>query len=60
MASHNPPVQISQDMLAAKAGIHRNVVGRIERGEYNPTVMTLAAIATALNTSMVDAQAISR
>jgi predicted transcriptional regulator len=45
---------ISQDMLAATAGVHRNVVGRTERGIYNPTVMTLDAIATALNTSMVD------
>ena len=45
---------ISQDMLATKAGVHRNVVGRTERGIYNPTVMTLDAIAAALNTSMVE------
>jgi transcriptional regulator with XRE-family HTH domain len=45
---------LSQIELAAKAGVHSNVVGRTERGKYNPTVMTLDAIAAALNTSMVD------
>jgi transcriptional regulator with XRE-family HTH domain len=45
---------ISQAVLAAKAGVHHNVVGRTERGKYNPSVMTLDAIAAALNTSMVD------
>jgi transcriptional regulator with XRE-family HTH domain len=44
---------ISQSLLAAKAGVHLNVVGLTERGTYNPTVMTLDAIAAALNTSMV-------
>jgi len=45
---------ISQGRLATQAGVHVNVVGRTERGIYNPTVMTLDAIAAALNTSMVD------
>jgi transcriptional regulator with XRE-family HTH domain len=45
---------ISQVVLAAKAGVHTNVIGRTERGTYNPTVLTLHAIAAALNTSMVD------
>ena len=44
----------SQAALAAKAGVHPNVVGRIERGTYNPTVMTLEAIAGALDTSIVE------
>ena len=44
----------TQAALAAKAGVHSNVVGRIERGSYNPTVMKLEAIAAALNTSIVD------
>jgi transcriptional regulator with XRE-family HTH domain len=44
----------TQAALAATAGVHANVVGRIERGSYNPTVMTLEAIAAALNTSIVD------
>jgi transcriptional regulator with XRE-family HTH domain len=44
---------ISQAALVAKAGVHPNVVGRTERGKYNPTVMTLAALAAALNTTLV-------
>jgi transcriptional regulator with XRE-family HTH domain len=47
-------LDISQAALATKAGVHHNVVGRTERGIHNPTVMTLDAIAAALNTSMVD------
>jgi predicted transcriptional regulator len=45
---------ISQAELATKAEVHYNVAGRVESGKYNPVVMTLDAIATALNTSMVD------
>jgi DNA-binding XRE family transcriptional regulator len=45
---------MSQDALATKAGVHCNVVGRTERGKYNPSVMTLNAIASALHTSIVD------
>jgi predicted transcriptional regulator len=47
-------LDISQVALAAKAGVHYNVVGRMERGKYNPTVMSLDSIAAALNTSMVE------
>ena len=45
---------ISQAALATKAHVHHNVIGRTERGKYNPSLMTLDAIAAALNTSMVD------
>jgi predicted transcriptional regulator len=45
---------ISQDMLAEKAGVHLNVIGRTERGIYNPTIMTLKSIADALGARMVD------
>jgi DNA-binding XRE family transcriptional regulator len=47
-------LDISQLALAANAGVHVNVVGRTERGKYNPSILTLDAIAAALNTSMVD------
>jgi transcriptional regulator with XRE-family HTH domain len=43
---------ISQGALATKAGVHLNVVGRIERGIYNPTIMVLVGISKALNTSV--------
>ena len=45
---------MSQITLALAARVHPNVVGRAERGVYNPTVLILEAIATALGTSMVD------
>jgi transcriptional regulator with XRE-family HTH domain len=40
--------------LALQAGIHPNVVGRLERGIYNPTVLILFAIAVKLNTSLAE------
>jgi transcriptional regulator with XRE-family HTH domain len=43
---------LSQEALAGLAGVHTNVVGRLERGTYNPTVMVLFAIAVKLNTSL--------
>ena len=43
---------LSQEVLAQLAGVHTNVVGRLERGKYNPTVLTLAAIALKLNASL--------
>jgi DNA-binding XRE family transcriptional regulator len=45
---------LSQAKFAAKAEIHVNVVGRTERGIYNPTLIVLYAIAGALDTSLVD------
>jgi transcriptional regulator with XRE-family HTH domain len=44
--------KLSQEALAHLAGIHTNVVGRLERGIYNPTVLTLFSIAVKLNTSL--------
>jgi len=38
------PLGLSQEALAHDAGLHRNVIGRLERGAYNPTVMTLLSI----------------
>jgi transcriptional regulator with XRE-family HTH domain len=38
----------SQSKLAIEIGLSENQVGRIERGESNPTVKTLMKIATAL------------
>jgi transcriptional regulator with XRE-family HTH domain len=43
---------LSQEALAHLAGIHTNVVGRLERGTYNPSVLTLLAITTKLDTSL--------
>ena len=45
---------LSQEALAHLAGVHTNVVGRLERGSYNITVLTLLAIAMKLNTSVLE------
>jgi transcriptional regulator with XRE-family HTH domain len=44
--------KLSQEALAGLAGIHTNVVGRLERGSYNPTVLILAAIAIKLGVTL--------
>lgn len=42
-------VGISQEGLAAEAGLHRTTMGAIERGLHNPTYTVLLRIAAALN-----------
>lgn len=44
--------QISQEELNFNAGVGKNQIGNIERGEINPTLSTLRAIAKALNISL--------
>jgi transcriptional regulator with XRE-family HTH domain len=39
---------LSQERLAGIAGLHRNFIGLIERGQRNPTFLTLVAISTKL------------
>ena len=46
--------ELTQAQLAAKAGLSRAAVGRIERGEVVPKTQTLAALAVALRTSLGD------
>jgi transcriptional regulator with XRE-family HTH domain len=38
----------SQERLSLEAGLHRNYVGRVERGELSPTFEPLVAISRAL------------
>jgi transcriptional regulator with XRE-family HTH domain len=42
-------INLSQEELAAIAGIHRTYVSQIERGLKSPTLPVLFKIATALN-----------
>lgn len=44
----------SQEGLSYEADIPLSQVGRIERGEINPTVSTIAAISTALKVEIKD------
>jgi len=41
---------LSQEELAHKIGIHRNHMGRIERGETNPPLSTVSKISKTLKT----------
>jgi transcriptional regulator with XRE-family HTH domain len=43
---------LSQEELAFRAGIHRNYLGGIERGERNPALDNIAAIAKALGVEL--------
>ena len=44
--------QLSQEELAFKAGVHRTYLGGIERGERNPSLRNISAIADALGISL--------
>ena len=45
-------MNLSQEELAFKAGVHRTYLGSIERGERNPSLKNIAAIAKALNITL--------
>ncbi|WP_269714142.1 helix-turn-helix domain-containing protein [Caulobacter sp. NIBR2454] len=48
---HRKALGISQEELADRAGLHRNYVGLLERGERNPSYTTVCAVARALGIS---------
>ncbi len=45
---------ISQEELAAIAGVHRTYIGMVERGEKNTTVLTLARLSEALEINLTE------
>jgi transcriptional regulator with XRE-family HTH domain len=45
---------LSQERLAERAGLSYKFVGEIERGVGNPTILTLARLATALDVDVVE------
>ena len=46
--------ELSQEELAARAGLHRNYVGSVERGEREIGVTSLARLAGALGLSLAE------
>jgi transcriptional regulator with XRE-family HTH domain len=51
---HRLEKKLTQVNLSVEAGLSPNVVGRIERGIYNPTIVVLHSIATRLGIRMTD------
>jgi transcriptional regulator with XRE-family HTH domain len=50
IAARRQKAGLSQEDLAAKAGIHRTYVSQLERGLKSPTINVLARVAAALDT----------
>ena len=45
---------LSQEKLAAKAGVHRTYVGMVERSEKNITLLNMEKLANALDVDIKD------
>lgn len=49
---HRKALGISQEELADRAGLHRNYIGLLERGERNPSYTTVCAVMRALGVDL--------
>ena len=46
--------RLTQEQLAERAGLSYKFVGEVERGQGNPTLTTMAALAEALGVGLID------
>ncbi|MBN3471276.1 MULTISPECIES: helix-turn-helix domain-containing protein [Pseudomonas syringae group] len=46
--------KVTQEALAAQAGLQRNYVSLMERGHHQPTLATIFSLAAALNSSPLE------
>jgi transcriptional regulator with XRE-family HTH domain len=52
LRSYRGRMQLSQEGLAERCGLHRTYVGSVERGERNVTLSSLEVLARALGVSV--------
>lgn len=52
LRSYRGRMQLSQEALAERCGLHRTYVGSVERGERNVTLSSLEVLARALRVSV--------
>ena len=52
LRSYRGRMQLSQEALAERSGLHRTYVGSVERGERNVTLSSLEVLARALGVSV--------
>lgn len=50
----NAEESLTQEKLAARAGVHRTFVGKVERGESATTVDTIAVLCSALGITLAE------
>jgi transcriptional regulator with XRE-family HTH domain len=47
-------MELTQEKLAEKAGLHHNFIGEVERGNMETSLTSLLKIAKALNVRVID------
>jgi transcriptional regulator with XRE-family HTH domain len=51
--------RLSQEALGLRAGMHRNYVGAVERGEVNPTLRIMMKLASGLDLALSELLALA-